>query len=94
MERITEKVLQYLVDRINEATGNIAKPYTKVGDRFKANIGNYHLSGAYSGWQLQQMVNENGGIRSITSGYVPKRELYYQLSAYLSGLSAKVNARV
>lgn len=48
-------------------------------------IGALCISGAYGGFQLQEFVNDCGGIRNLTSGFLPKRELYYQLRAMLAG---------
>jgi hypothetical protein len=86
MERITEKMLKGSIDYLNKITGQPATPYTKIGDKFTANIGNYHLDCAYGGYQLAQIVTEGGGIRTITSGFCPKRELYYQIRAYIEGI--------
>ncbi len=79
--------LEHLVTRINVAAGTPTEQYTRTDDgRCKANPGNYHLSSAYGGHQLCQMVNDGGGARNITSGYVSKRELYYQMRAFLEGM--------
>jgi hypothetical protein len=83
--------LQVLVDDINRLTGSPLKPWTRQADgTMKANIGNYHLSGAYGGVCLHQMSNESGGVRTpLSYGHVPKRELYGMLQAFISGLQAK-----
>lgn len=53
-------------------------------------VGAYTLDGAYSGWQLQQYVNEQGGVTVISKGgYVSKRELYNQLGAMLEFATSK-----
>jgi len=86
-DRITEKNLDGLIKRINEATGNAIEPYTKNGEgEFKSNPGNYHLSWAYGRISCEQMCNEGGGVRRIF-GSGTKRELYAELSAFLSGLA-------
>ena len=83
MNRITQKDLQNIVDRINLTACMPLKPWTDN----KANIGNYHLDWAYGGVKLVRHVNEGGGIKVITmGGYGTKRELYYQMQAYLRGL--------
>jgi hypothetical protein len=51
-------------------------------------VGRYTLAGAYGGWQLQQIINEGGGVRSITSGYGTKREVYHLIHAYREGMAA------
>ena len=85
MDRITEKHLSYLVDRINTETGSPMQPYGETG----ANVGNYHLSFAYGRVSLERMHNTSGGVALII-GSGTKRELYNQMRAFLSGLEAKV----
>ena len=81
------KQLEHMVSRINKATGSPEASYTKHGDKYTANIGNYHLDGAYGGWQLQRMCTDGGGVdQPIGGGYVPKRELYDKMRAYLAGI--------
>jgi hypothetical protein len=89
--RITRAHLEAIVARINRVTGSPAEPYsTETDRRAVANIGNYHLSGAYGGWCLLRMVNESGGASSpLTSGHVPARELANLMHAYLAGLAAR-----
>lgn len=82
---ITAKNLQAVCDRINKTTGSPAEPRNATG----ANIGNYHLSSAYSGYALHRTVNASGGIRDISnSGYLSKRALYDLMHAYLAGYEA------
>lgn len=84
--RITEKQLQYLVDRINTLTGAALEPYTGS----QPNALNYHLSGAYGGWSLHQMGANGSGTRDVFScGHVPKHYLYDLMHAYLNGLTAE-----
>ena len=87
MNRITEKMLQAKVDYLNKITGNPDAPYAKTEAGLKANIGNYHISGAYGGVCLHQMVNEGGGVRTpLQAGHVPKRELFDGLCAFIKGI--------
>ena len=83
--RVTEKHLQAIVDRLNRITGSPMKPY----EGNKAQIGNYHLSHAYGGVCLHRMGNENGGVSSpLSTGHIPKRELQGLLYAFISGIEA------
>jgi len=85
--RITEKMLKRKVDLLNELTGNPAESWTKGDNGFKANIGNYHLSFAYGGVSLNQMMNDGGGVTDIfNAGHMPKRELFYRICAYCDGI--------
>lgn len=88
MQRITQKQLEALAERINQVAGTPTASYTEKDGKLTANVGNYHINYAYGGCKLVQMFNKYGGIRAITSGYIPKRELWYQMHAFLSGLEA------
>ena len=86
MERIKLQWIESLVEQLNEATSNPVTSYTKVGDKFNANIGNYHLYEAYGAVGLHQMVNEGGGITEIFC-LGSKRETYEKIKAYLRGIT-------
>ena len=90
MDRITRANLEALVTRINREMGAPSEPYTKGEDgRFKANIGNYHISGAYGGVALHRIVNESGAIADVfSSGHVTKRDLYNRMRAFLAARDA------
>jgi hypothetical protein len=86
MNRVTEKQLQAIVDRLNRITGSPMEPY--IGR--EAQIGNYHLSHAYGGVCLHRMHNENGGVSSpLSIGHVSKRELAALMYAYISGIETQ-----
>ena len=90
MDRITDKHLQAVVDRINRLTNSPAKPYENIDGKFTAQIGNYHLSHAYGGVCLHRMHNEGGGVSSpLSTGHIPKRELYNRMQAFISGLDQR-----
>jgi len=97
MQRITEKHLEAKVAYLNELMGVPAKPwrattpeeFAATGRGFKANIGNFHIAGAYGGWELHQMATEGGGVNTpLLSGYVPRRELGNLINAYITGVIA------
>ena len=72
MQRITRKDLEGAVNLLNRITGNEPEPYRKENDKWVANIGNFHISGAYGGVSLHQMVNEGGGVRDVFyCGHIP-----------------------
>jgi hypothetical protein len=48
------------------------------------------LQQAYGGFQLQQEVS-GGGINSISSGYVSKREMNDYLNALVVGMALRAN---
>lgn len=87
--RITEKDLKNLCDRLNEATGSPAQPWSvKPGEtQHTANVGNYHISHAYGGVCLHRMHNEAGGVSCpLSQGHGPKRDLYNEMRAMLRGI--------
>jgi hypothetical protein len=83
--KITQKDLEAVLKRINSKAGFENPKYSTIGS--------FLLDGAYGGWKLAQYCNEHGGQRDITSGFIPKKELYYQMHAFLSGMEA-VNKNV
>ena len=90
MERITERDLEGMVTRLNGLTGHVNAAYTRGDDgKLRANVGSYTLSGAYGGWELQQITNEGGGVTCpIGMGHLPKRELYGKLHAFIIGIES------
>lgn len=91
MQRITQKNLETSVAMLNRITGSPQETYTRVDGKYRANIGNYHLDGAYGGWKLVRIVSEGGGITDVLHcGFVSKRELFNLMGAYIAGLDAKV----
>jgi hypothetical protein len=86
--RITIKNLRALCDAMNKNLDRPAAPYTRGEDgRLHANIGNLHISSAYGGHALHEMVNDGGGIRCpLGSGYKPARELYNEMHAFWRGI--------
>lgn len=86
--RITAAQLESLVNRLNEMTGNPIVSWVKdESGKFRAQIGNYHLDGAYGGWALYQMQSDGGGIRDVLHvGHCSKKELYTAIHAYIAGI--------
>ena len=90
MQRITVLHLDGIIARINRAAGTPTEPYALGADgRHHAQIGGYHLSRAYGGCCLHQIVNEGGGVRDVFGcGHVPARDLANRMHAYLAGFDA------
>ena len=87
--RVTQSHLQAVVDRINRITQSPMVPYAKDADgKHIAQIGNYHLSGAYGGVCLHRMQNDGGGVSSpLSSGHITNRQLLDLMYAYIQGLN-------
>jgi hypothetical protein len=87
MQRVTEKELDGIVARINRMTENPETSYTKSANgKYSQNAGNYHLSWAYGGVTLHQMM-ESGSHDVLRCGYVSKRELRGLLFAFIDGIA-------
>lgn len=84
MNRIKKADLEHKVNELNRITGNPAQPWN-IETR-TSNPGCHVLQGAYGGWQLQQIVNESGGVSAISLGYISKREMYDFIQAYTWGI--------
>lgn len=88
MNRITDRDIEKAIERINILTNHEVKPYTMKDGQYLPNAGNYHLDSAYGKVGLQQMMPTGTGTKSIF-GLCSKRELYYQLHAFIKGLETK-----
>jgi hypothetical protein len=93
--RITNKILENRIDYLNELTNNPKTPRTQTNGKLVSNVGNYHLDGAYGGYELAQMHNSGGGVDNpLRSGHIPKKELYNLINAFISGIeSVKYNQK-
>ncbi|NRA81672.1 MAG: hypothetical protein HRU18_26025 [Pseudoalteromonas sp.] len=82
-QRITDKMLQSRIDYLNELANTPKQTYING----KAQIGNYHLYGAYGGVNVHKIVNEGGGVTTpICYGVTTKRELLEKLNSYIDGI--------
>lgn len=89
MQTITIKFLKAQVDRLNIETNNPPAPYVRDGEKFTAQIGNYHLSGAYGGYSLHRMETDGGGMSDVFGcGHITKRDLSARISAMMQGIHA------
>jgi len=80
---ITLKQLENKVTLLNEITNN---PVDYWNDGV-INIGHYTLSGAYGGWELQQVMNTGGGVNCpLYTGHISKPKLYDIISAFITGI--------
>ncbi len=88
--RISIKQLEARVTWLNEITDMPVTSYTRGNDgKLTANIGNYHISGAYGGYALHRMSNKGGGVSDVLqTGHIPKKELFNLICAYMAGIEA------
>ena len=89
MQTITKKIIEAQIERLNIETNNPPTPYVREGEKSVAQLGNYHLSGAYGGYSLHRMETDGGGISDVFgSGHITKRDLSARISAMLCGIHA------
>lgn len=88
MQRITEKMLELSLMRLNAITNSPTSAYTKnEAGEFKTNPGHFHLSHAYGGVCVHRMYNEGGAVTTpILSYHTTKRDLYDRLNAFIDGI--------
>ena len=85
--RITRDHLDAKCATLNRMTKSPVEPSRMVDGKRTANVGNYHISGAYGGYSLHRMSNESGGVSDVFDcGHIPARELAGLMSAYTAGL--------
>ena len=89
-QRITERDLQGMINRLNRVTNSPATYSDKQADgKFKSNVGHYHLDFAYGGVKLMRTVNESGGVTCpISMGYETKKDAYYMIHAFINGIES------
>lgn len=89
-QQVTKAQLEAVVERINRITGSPLTSYTKdASGKYRANIGNYHLSWAYGGVSLHKMCTEGGGVSDVLSmGHQSKRECLNQMFSFIRGLES------
>lgn len=92
--RITDKMLETRIAELNRITGRAAAPWTRDTDgKMRANIGAYYLDAAYGGVNLAQIVTDGGGITCpLGQRMRPKRELFDQIGALLTGIRLRAEA--
>jgi len=94
MRRITKQDLDGLINRLNKLTKSPETSYTKIDGKYRANIGNYRLDGAYGGWKLMRICSEGGGVQDVLHmGYCSKPEAYRLIYAYINGIEAVSNEK-
>lgn len=90
MERITNKHLDGMVNRLNKITGMPLTPYgDSINGQCNPNAGNYHLDYAYGGVKLVRMSMTPGctGVSEpIYMGYSTKRDCYDRIYAFIRGI--------
>ena len=85
--RVTNKMLEMRVALLNDMTGAAREPYQMERDSNGhpvANVGTYHLSGAYGGHRLERMT-KGGGATDI-SPRLSKSALADWINAYINGI--------
>lgn len=86
--QIKRTFLNAQVERLNTITNSPLSPYAREGERNVAQVGNFHISGAYGGVALHRVENESGaGSDVFKSGHVTKRELSQRIDAYIAGIA-------
>jgi len=99
MARVTQAELDTLVRQVNEALGRPIGTWTRhdvpcsscgvthtAQSRYTANVGNIHLSQAYGGVQVVEVINDEGGMSQLTYHHGTKREAALFLRGMLAGI--------
>lgn len=86
--RITQRMIQAQVDRLNRLTGQPVDALTRDSNgHLRTNVGHYLIDFAYGGVELQQYMSPGGAVNiPLNAGHGTKRELYEALSAYIQGI--------
>ena len=85
--KITRSFLEAKARTINSMTNSPLESSSMVDGKYRANVGNYHIGGAYGGYCLQRMATEGGGCSDVFDcGHITARQLAALMSAYTAGL--------
>lgn len=92
-KRVTQKMLENKANFLNSIMERPLTPYTETIEdgkkRYKANIGNYHISYAYGGACLHETATEGGGVNCpVGNHHRPKRELLEAMDNFMQGIGA------
>ena len=90
MDRITNKHLEAMTNRLNELVGAELEKWNK--ETGKSNAGTYYVQGAYGGYRLERIANEGGGASDI-SYRGTKREIYEQIRTAVTVLEFQNKVR-
>lgn len=69
MSKTTRAQIESKCQALNRLLGMPTEPYTEVGGKYRANIGNIHLDHNSTGWQVQQMHSDSGGVTCPLGDY-------------------------
>ena len=67
--RTTRKQLEVQLERTSKALGVPVNKWERIGERNVATVGALTLDKCYQGWQIQQIMNEGGGVRVLGGHY-------------------------
>jgi len=86
--RITKGQIESRIKELNHILKRPCDPWTRSDGENVANVGNFHLSQAYGGYELQEMSNDRGAVYyTFRSGHIPARDLYNRINALIEGIS-------
>ena len=90
MDRITNKHLEAMTNRLNKLVGAEPKVWNK--ETGKSNAGTYYVQGAYGGYRLERIANDGGGASDISLRGT-KREIYEQIKTAVTVLEFQNKVR-
>ena len=85
MNRITQKDVDFQLERLNKLTNNPTDWRLVNGCH---PVGNIHTIGQYGYTTIMQTINDGGGCHSLASG-LTKREAYQWIRAAIEGIYLK-----
>jgi hypothetical protein len=87
---VTKAQIERALDDLNRVLGRNPDAYSREeGGRYKVNVGTYTYEHSASGYCLELITNEGGGVTNPLGGRrVTKRELLAQIEAIIYGVKA------
>lgn len=89
-QRITQKQMQALLDRLNTIAGTPLTTFDPDRTEARWNVGNFHLDSAYNGFCLMQVVSPRGAVENVLgTAYAPLSQTYRDTQIFIRGLCFK-----
>ena len=84
MTRTTNKLLENLIQTLNEVNGLPTEPHDSEAKEYSPNPLNLHLESVNNYYKLAQMARSGSGERNVSNGYTKK-----ELEIFLRGMIAQ-----
>lgn len=88
--RVSVSHLRAQANYLNKITNSPASYAIEKDGKRVIQVGHWHISRAYGGFDLYRTANEGGAVNDVfRCGHIPARELSGRISALIMGIESK-----